>query len=568
LNRFDARKKVVADLEDHGLLAKTDPYDLNLSKCQRCKETVEPLVSTQWFVSMKPLAQPAIDVVEDGRVKFVPENWSKTYFEWMYNIRDWCISRQLWWGHRIPAWHCQACAEIVVAREAPEKCTKCGSAELKQDTDVLDTWFSSALWPFSTLGWPEHTRELDRYYPGDVLVTGYDIIFFWVARMMMMGIHFMGEVPFREVHIHGLVRDERGQKMSKSKGNIMDPLEIIDSYGCDALRFTLASLSVPAGRDIKLAESRVEGNRNFTTKIWNAARYCLMNGARLDPDFDPAACRLRINRWIVGKVMQATAKLRAAVESYRLNEAAAVLYHFTWHEFCDWYIEFTKPILTGGDEAAIAETKATMGWALAQLLHLQHPFMPFVSEELWGQLSGDSGGLLISAELPEPDQALIDPEADAEIDWVIRLITEIRAVRSEVNVPPKATTPLYLRGAGATTLARIDAQQEMIRRLARVESIAPLDGAMPDGAVQIVVDDTTAVLPLAGVIDVAEERSRLGREIEKLDGEIAKIDKKLGNAQFRQKAPAEVVEEQEERRAEALQVRDKLTAAQERLATL
>ena len=572
LDRYAAREKVVADLQAEGLLERIEDHRHTVPHGDRSNVAIEPWLTDQWYVDAATLAKPAIEAVEQGRTRFVPKLYENTYFEWMRNIQPWCVSRQIWWGHQIPAWHGPD-GEIFVemseaeARAAAERHYG-KTVELTRDPDVLDTWFSSALWPFSTLGWPEKTPELDRYYPGEVLVTGYDIIFFWVARMMMMGIHFMGEVPFREVHIHGLVRDEFGQKMSKSKGNIMDPLDVIDRYGCDALRFTLAALAVPAGRDIKLAESRVEGYRNFTTKIWNAARYCEMNGATLDPTFDPAACTLRVNRWIVGKVMQTAGKLRAALDSYRLNEAASVLYHFTWDEFCDWYIEFTKPILTGADQAAAAETRAAMGWAMGRLLHLLHPLMPFVSEELWAQLSGDPDALLIRADFPEPDAALIDAEADAEIDWVIRLISEVRTVRAEVNVPAKAMVKLLLRSASETTLARVAAQDETIRRLARLEAIAPLDGEVPQGAVQTVIDEATAVLPLAGVIDIAQEQIRLRKEIEKVQGDIAKVDKKLANEQFLSKAPTEVVEKQKDQRAEAILVRDKLAAALDRLAGL
>ena len=572
LDRYAAREKVVADLQAEGLLERIEDHRHTVPHGDRSNVAIEPWLTDQWYVDAATLAKPAIEAVEQGRTRFVPKLYENTYFEWMRNIQPWCVSRQIWWGHQIPAWHGPD-GEIFVemseaeARAAAERHYG-KTVELTRDPDVLDTWFSSALWPFSTLGWPEKTPELGRYYPGEVLVTGYDIIFFWVARMMMMGIHFMGEVPFREVHIHGLVRDEFGQKMSKSKGNIMDPLDVIDRYGCDALRFTLAALAVPAGRDIKLAESRVEGYRNFTTKIWNAARYCEMNGATLDPTFDPAACRLRVNRWIVGKVMQTAGKLRAALDSYRLNEAASVLYHFTWDEFCDWYIEFTKPILTGADQAAAAETRAAMGWAMGRLLHLLHPLMPFVSEELWTQLSGDPDALLIRGAFPEPDAASVDAEADAEIDWVIRLISEVRTVRAEVNVPAKAMVKLLLRSAGETTLARVAAQDETIRRLARLESIAPLDGEVPQGAVQTVIDEATAVLPLAGVIDIAQEQIRLRKEIEKVQVDIAKVDKKLANEQFLSKAPTEVVEKQKDQRAEAVLVRDKLAAALDRLAGL
>jgi valyl-tRNA synthetase len=520
-------------------------------------------------VDAATLAKPGIEAVQDGRIKFVPKQWENTYFEWMRNIQPWCVSRQIWWGHQIPAWYGPDGAVFVeYSEEAAGKAAEAhygDAVELTRDEDVLDTWFSSALWPFSTLGWPDETPELARYYPGDVLVTGFDIIFFWVARMIMMGLHFMGEVPYRTVYIHALVRDQHGQKMSKSKRNIIDPLELIDKYGCDALRFTLAALLAP-GRDVKLSESRVEGYRNFSTKLWNAARYGLMNGAALEDDFDPAACTQTINRWIVGKVAATGQTLSDAIEAYRFDEAANILYHFTWDEFCDWYLEFTKPILAGDDEAAARETRATMGWALGRLLHLLHPLMPFITEELWEHLGGRERGRLITSAWPEDAPALIDTAAQAEIDWVIRLISEVRGVRAEMHVPARAEIPLLLKDAGEASRRRLEAYRDIVARQARLGSIELTDGAVPKGAVQIVLDEATAILPLADVIDVSKELKRLEREIDKAASEIGKLDRKLANADFLAKAPPEVVEEQRERRAEATQLRDRLASALERLA--
>ncbi len=439
LDRYAARKLVVADMDALGLLAETEDHLHAVPHGDRSGVAIEPWLTDQWYVDAATLAKPAIAAVEEGRIVFVPKNWENTYFEWMRNIQPWCVSRQIWWGHQIPAWYGADGTVFVeldeAAARAAAKAHYGKSVTLTQDEDVLDTWFSSALWPFSTLGWPDRTPALERYYPGDVLVTGFDIIFFWVARMIMMGLHFMDEVPFRTVYIHALVRDERGQKMSKSKGNIIDPLMLIDKFGCDALRFTLTAL-LAQGRDIKLSESRVEGYRNFITKLWNAARYCLMNGAALDDAFDPAACRQTVNRWIVGKTAEAAHQVEDALAAYRFNEAAGALYHFTWNVFCDWYLEFTKPILDGGDAAAQDETRAAMAWTLGRLLHLLHPFVPFVTEELWEQLSGADSEPLIHAAWPEFDPAASDPAAAAEMDWVIRLISEIRGVRSELNVPP------------------------------------------------------------------------------------------------------------------------------------
>ena len=569
LDRFEARKRVVADLEALGLVEKIVDHTHMVPYGDRGGVPIEPWLTDQWYVDATTLAKPAIDAVEQGQTRFVPETWTKTYYEWMRNIQPWCVSRQLWWGHRIPAWYGPD-GEIFV--EETEDAAVAGAqahygktVALNRDEDVLDTWFSSALWPFSTLGWPEQTPELKRFYPTDVLVTGFDIIFFWVARMMMFGLHFMKVEPFYTVYIHALVRDARGQKMSKSKGNIIDPLELIDEFGGDALRFTLAALAVP-GRDIRLSESRVAGYRNFATKLWNAARYCLMNGAVLNPAFDPAACEQAINRWIVGKVAETAKELEAAIAAYRFNDAADVLYHFIWGSFCDWYLEFTKPILAGGAEAAAAETRATMGWALGQLLHLLHPFMPFITEELWEHLGGAKGGRLITAAWPSYGAELTDPDAAAEIDWVIRLISEVRAVRAEMNVPGGAEIPLLVRDANGANQARMGRHRDLIARLARLSSLEPQGGEVPKGAVQIVLDEATAILPLAEVIDVGQELVRLKREVEKAEGEIAKLDKKLGNQQFLAKAPPDVVEEQRERRTESVLLRDKLAAALWRLA--
>jgi len=568
LDRYEARQRVVADLEAEGLLEKVEEHVHMVPHGDRSGVAVEPWLTDQWFVDAATMAKPAIAAVEDGRITFVPQQWSNTYYDWMHNIQPWCISRQLWWGHQIPAWYGPDDTIFVAESEAEAAAlaaTHYGkTVALRRDEDVLDTWFSSALWPFSTLGWPEETRELARYYPGDVLVTGFDIIFFWVARMIMMGLHFMGDVPFRTVYIHALVRDEHGQKMSKSKGNIIDPLEMIDAYGCDALRFTFAALLSP-GRDIKLSASRVEGYRNFVTKLWNAARYALMNGAALDAAYDPARCRETVNRWIVGEVAETGRKFDAAIAAYRFDEAANALYHFTWHEFCDWYLEFTKPILAGDDAAAAAETRATTAWALGQLLHLMHPVMPFVTEELWESLSG-GGAALVTEAWPRYDDALIDRAAASEIDWVIRLVSEVRATRAEMNVPVAARIPLLIKDAGATTRERLETHRDIIERLARLSESGIHDGEVPDGAVQIVLDEATLLLPLAEVIDIGQERARLAREIDKVAGEIAKFDKKLANENFLAKAPPEVVEEQRARRAEQAALREKLSAALQRLA--
>ncbi|MBI3710128.1 MAG: valine--tRNA ligase [Proteobacteria bacterium] len=567
LDRFEARKRVVAAMEELGLLAKAEPHVHMVPHGDRSGVPVEPWLTVQWYADAAKLAEPAIKAVEDGRTAFVPKTWEKTYYHWMRNIQPWTISRQLWWGHQIPAWYGPDGAVFVdyteEAARAQAQAHYGKDVALTRDPDVLDTWFSSALWPFSTLGWPDETPELKRYYPTDTLVTSFDIIFFWVARMMMMGLHFMKEVPFRTVYIHALVRDAKGQKMSKSKGNIIDPLELIDKFGSDALRFTLTALAAQ-GRDIKLDEARVAGYRNFATKLWNAARYCQMNGATAPAaSFDPATARLTVNRWIVGEIARAAQAVETAIESYRFNDAAGAAYQFTWATFCDWYLEFTKPILNGGDAAAKAETRAVTAFVLQQILKLLHPMMPFITEELWEKL--EFGGPLITAPWPQLDTGKTDPAADAEMGWVVEAVTQIRALRAEMNVPAGARLKLYHRDATPIAVKRLDTHRGIIETLARLDTIAALtDGALK-GTAQIAVPEATLVLPLAGVIDAAAERARLTKEVGKLAGEIGKIDQKLANPQFVAKADPEIVEDQRERRSEAEAARVRLAAALERL---
>jgi valyl-tRNA synthetase len=569
LDRFEARKRILADLEEQGLVEKVEKIRHAVPYSQRSETPIEPFLSDQWYADAKTLAAEAIRAVEDGRTRFVPEQYANIYFEWMRNIQPWCISRQLWWGHRIPAWYGPD-GEIFVAMDEAEAKAAADAhygkpVELARDEDVLDTWFSSGLWPFSTLGWPEETPELERFYPTSVLVTGFDIIFFWVARMMMLGLKFMGEVPFKEVYIHGLVRDERGQKMSKSKGNVIDPLDLIEQYGADALRFTILA-STAQGRDIKFGESRVQGYRNFATKLWNATRFCELNGCDLDPAFDPAACTQTVNRWMISKLVRAAAQTGEAFGAYRFNEAASTLYQFTWNEFCDWYLELAKPLLTGEDEAAKAETRKTAGFVLAKLLHLLHPATPFVTEELWERRYGAPGGPLIRADWPVFDQALIDHAAEDELDWLVRTIGAIRTARSEIGVPPGAKMALDVHGAAALTLERIERHRPALERLARLERIAPADGPIGKGALQVVVDEATLVLPLEGVIDLDQEQQRLERELKKVLTDLEKIEKKLANPQFVEKAPEAVVSELRDRRVETQQARDKLAAARDRIA--
>jgi valyl-tRNA synthetase len=570
LDRFEARKRIVAMLEELGLLEKIEPHAHTVPHGDRSGVVIEPYLTDQWYVDVKPLAERALAAVRDGQTRFVPENWEKTYFQWLDNIEPWCVSRQLWWGHQIPAWYgpdgtmfvaeteeealAEALAHAVVNQELTDDEARAladdperAAGYLTRDPDVLDTWFSSALWPFSTLGWPDETPELTRYYPTSVLVTGFDIIFFWVARMMMMGLHVRDEVPFRDVYIHALVRDERGAKMSKSKGNIIDPLELIDQYGADALRFTLAAMAAQ-GRDIKLSIQRVEGYRNFATKIWNAARFAEMNGCVRADGYDPRAARETLNRWVLGECAKTIAEVTAAIASYRFNEAAGAAYRFVWSVFCDWHLELAKPVLQGADGPAKDEARATVAYVFDQICKLLHPFMPFLTEELWAS-KGEGRGLLALAPWPRLD-GLADEAAEAEIGWVVDLVSEIRSARSETNVPAGAQIPLVLVTPSPEVQDRLARWRDAIRRMARLSDISFADAA-PKSSVQLIVRGGTAALPLEGVVDLEAERARLEKERSKLLAEIAKIDAKLANPDFLKRAPEEVVEEQRERRAEA-----------------
>ncbi len=554
LDRFAARRAIVAELERLGLMERIEPHTHQVPHGDRGGVPIEPLLTTQWYCNAEVLAKPAIEAVEAGRTVFVPKQWENTFFAWMREIQPWCISRQLWWGHRIPAWYGPD-GHVFVAYDDAEAAALAlahyGHAEpLTQDEDVLDTWFSSGLWPFSTLGWPEQTPELARYYPGDVLVTGFDIIFFWVARMMMMGLHFMGDVPFRTVYIHGLVRDERGQKMSKSKGNAIDPLELIDRYGADALRFAICALTGP-GRDVKLGEARVKDYRGFVTKLWNAARFCEMNEIRVARGFDPGAVRSPLCRWILDAANTAVADGTAALEDYRLDEYAQSGYRFVWNTYCDWFLEFAKPVFAdGADPDQAAETRATAAYVLGVILRLLHPAMPFVTEELWDRFGYDGAWSLIREPWPTV-VAVPDAEAArAELDWVVRLIGMVRSVRTEMNVPPAALAPVLLRDAAPEALVRAERWIEAIRRMARAsEGARSGRREMPAGSAQAVLDEATVVLPLEGLIDVAAERKRLAGVRDKATAEGAKIGLKLANADFVSRAKPEVVEENRERLA-------------------
>lgn len=618
VDRFAARKRIVERLDSFGFVERIEPHTNMVPHGDRSGTVIEPYLTDQWYVDAKTLAKPAMAAVRSGETTFVPKNWDKTYFEWMENIQPWCISRQLWWGHQIPAWYGpdgkvfvaeteeEAVShalgyyveqEVITVEQGREMALDRNKRDgfITRDEDVLDTWFSSALWPFSTLGWPEDAPEVQRYYPTNVLVTGFDIIFFWVARMMMMGLHFMKEVPFSTIYIHALVRDEKGAKMSKSKGNVIDPLNLIDEYGADALRFTLAAMAAQ-GRDIKLATSRVEGYRNFATKLWNASRFAEMNHCAVPEGFEPAKVKETLNRWIAHESAHTTREVTEAIEAYRFNDAAGSIYRFVWNVYCDWYVELAKPVLLGPDSPAKAETRAMVAWARDEILKLLHPFMPFITEELW-EVTAKRDGLLAlapwplkpSAPTPEqlamlaattgPTDALVspawvlpifdhadftDPAAEAEIGWVIDLVTQIRSVRAEMNIAPATLTALVLAGASTETKERAPRWSDVIKRMARLSDISFADRA-PDGAVQLLVRGEVAALPLKGVIDVAAERTRLDKEIAKADADIKRAESKLANEKFVANAAEEVVEEEREKREAALARRAKLLEALERL---
>ncbi len=571
LERFEARKKVVAEIESLGLLEKIEDNPHTVPYGDRSGVVIEPLLTDQWFADAATLAQPAIRAVENGSTRFVPSKWTNTYYDWMRNIQPWCISRQLWWGHRIPAWF--GPDGMIFVEETEEAAFAAAEAhygksvDLNQDNDVLDTWFSSALWPFSTLGWPEQTPALDKYYQTDVLVTGFDIIFFWVARMMMMGLHFMDEAPFHTVYIHALVRDEHGAKMSKSKGNVVDPLDLMDSYGADALRFFL-SVSAAQGRDVRLSEQRVEGYRNFTTKLWNAARFCEMNECTVPEGFDPFAVKEVINKWIVGETVKCEAAVREALEGkrdgYRFNDASNAIYAFTWNIFCDWYLEFAKLPFQGNDKA---ETQATAAWVLDQILKILHPFMPFVTEELWGSLGAERQTDLIVADWPDYAAASIDVAAAEEMEWVQGLITGIRGVRNEMNVPAGAKVPLVFNDGSERDKEWLEQHWDIIARMARLEG-RDVDVPLPKGSLQFVHKGATVALPLAGAMDIDAEKARLAKEIGKLNGYMTGLNKKLGNEKFVANAPAHVVDAEKAKLTDAEIQLAKLNDAAARLAEL
>jgi valyl-tRNA synthetase len=561
LDRFEARDQIVKLLEESGVLEKVEDRVIQTPYGDRSGAVIEPWLTDQWYVDAETLAKPALEAVRSGDIRVVPETWKKTWYNWLENIQPWCVSRQLWWGHQIPAWYADDGAVFVAENEA-EAQRLAGNKPLRRDSDVLDTWFSSALWPFGTLGWPEQSETLKRHYPNDVLISGFDILFFWDARMAMQGLHFMGERPWKTLYLHGLVRDATGAKMSKSKGNTVDPLGLIDRYGADALRFTLAAME-SQGRDIKLDEKRVEGYRNFATKLWNAARFAQSNGIGGSTTLEPPAATQAVNRWIIAETVKTIQALDLALADLRFDESANTIYQFVWSQFCDWYLELTKPILQGEDRAAADETRAVAGWVLDQILVLLHPFMPFITEELWHALAARDHDLIV-ARWPMADARAIDPEASAEIGWLIRLVQEVRAARAELNVPPGAKLTLHVSGASAETAARIDRQQATLSRLARLEAIRPtaFGGA---GAAQVVVDEATFALPLDGVIDLAAERGRLAKGAEAAEKEAAALAGRLNNPAFVEKAKPEAVAKAREDHAAKSAEAERLRAALARL---
>jgi len=565
-DRFEARKLIVEELKEKGLLEKVESYRHALGRCYRCQTVVEPYLTPQWFVKIKPLAEPAMAAVREGRVRIIPEGWTNSYFAWMENIKDWCISRQIWWGHQIPAWYCVTCdsghivqsgqgdfiltkeAKPIVARREPESCTRCGGGKFVRDPDVLDTWFSSALWPFSTLGWPEKTDDLKTFYPTSVLVTSFDILFFWVARMIMMGLKFMGDVPFRDVYIHALVRDQEGQKMSKSKGNVIDPLEVMGRYGTDALRFTLAALTA-VGRDVKLAEDRIGGYQNFVNKLWNATRFVLMNvsdGARSEEISLDSFHNRQLNladQWILSRLNSTIDEARRAIDSYRFNDFAHHLYQFTWHEFCDWYIEMSKLSLNGtlGDDPV--KTRTVLIAVLEKLLHLLHPVMPFVTEEIWQGVAAGRGSIMVRP-YPQADNRWVRPEVEKQIDFLIEVIRAIRNLRTEMNCPPSKPVRIILFGS-EEDMALLRSQEVYLRALARAGSVEYLTaGERPRGAATTVVRTVEIYLPLDQMVNLGEERERLLKEIPKVEEELARVQRKLGNQAFLTNAKEEIVQKE------------------------
>jgi valyl-tRNA synthetase len=554
MDRYECRKAIVKELEEKGFLLKIEPYTVGLGRCYRCKDVVEPLISKQWFVKTGPLAAEALKAVETGATRIVPEHWTKTYYDWMNNIRDWCISRQIWWGHRVPAWTCEDCGTIVVSRQDPVECTSCKGSRLVQETDVLDTWFSSALWPFSTMGWPDRSELLKTFYPTSCLVTGFDILFFWVARMMMMGIKVMEDVPFKDVYIHALVRDESGKKMSKSLGNVIDPLEVMDRLGTDAFRFTLAALAAQ-GRDIRLSESRIEGYRNFMNKIWNAARFALpyLDAADGLPAMDELESPSLPEQWILSRLNATVREAREAIETYRFNDAAQALYQFTWHEFCDWYIEQTKIPLSGEDSVAATRSTAVLRHVLDSLMRLLHPFIPFITEEVASKIPSN-GSTVINGPFPTVDTALDNPEAERKMGILMGLISAVRNIRAEMNLAPGKQLPLIVLPSSEEEQSVVEKDKQMVIALGRISDLTlsnpgePVE--VPRMSATAVIGEMTIFVPLEGIVDPDAEIARLEKELAKIEKELAGVDKKLSNESFLAKANPDAVQKQKDRQTE------------------
>ncbi|CAM1636080.1 Aminoacyl-tRNA synthetase [Bartonella apihabitans] len=568
VDRFVARQKIVEMMEEGGYLQGIEDHTHMVPHGDRGGVPIEPLLTDQWYVNAAKLAKPAIDAVKNGKTTIIPKNWEKTYFNWMENIEPWCISRQLWWGHQIPAWYGPD-GKVFVEKSA-EEAQKAADAhygkavELRRDEDVLDTWFSSALWPFSTLGWPDKTKELEIYYPTSVVVTGFDILFFWVARMMMMGLHFMHDVPFHNIYMHALVRDKHGAKMSKSKGNVIDPLDLMDEYGADALRFTLAIMAAQ-GRDVKLDPARIAGYRNFGTKLWNATRFAEMNGVAYDPAFKPESVKLSLNRWILTELSKTIEAVTSGIENYKFNEAAAAVYRFIWNTLCDWYLELLKPIFQGGDENEKKEAQACVAWVLEQVYKILHPFMPYMTEELWALTATDKHKRnTMLALAPWPDINFRDEKAAEDINWLIDVVGGIRSARAEMNVPAGAMAPLVIVEAGQTTKERVERHEAAIKRLARIETIE-FANKVPEASAQIILGEATFCMPLGKLIDFEAERARLTKEMGKIDLDIEKVEKKLDNPKFVANAKPDIVEAERERLDELNAAKEKLVIAIKRL---
>ncbi|MFC4626178.1 valine--tRNA ligase [Daeguia caeni] len=567
-DRFKVRVRIVELMQERGYLEKIEDHVHAVPHGDRGGVPIEPYLTDQWYVNAAELAKPAMAAVREGRTQIVPKNWEKTYFDWMENIQPWCVSRQLWWGHQIPAWYGPDGTCFVEKSEDEAKAAARAhygkDVELERDSDVLDTWFSSALWPFSTLGWPDQTPELATYYPTSVLVTGFDILFFWVARMMMMGLHFMKEIPFHTVYLHALVRDKHGAKMSKSKGNVIDPLELMDEYGADALRFTLAIMAAQ-GRDVKLDPARIAGYRNFGTKLWNATRFAQMNGVRLDPDFRPDNAKLTVNRWILTELTKACRAVTEGIAQYRFNDAASAAYRFVWNQFCDWYLELLKPIFMGEDEAAKAEAQATSAYCLDQIYKILHPFMPFMTEELWALTAGEGKEReTVLALASWPELSFEDEEAASDINWLVDLVSGIRSVRAEMNVPAGAVAPIVVLDANAQTRDRFARHDAAIKRLARVESVT-FEAVAPKGAAQLLLGEATIAIPLGNLIDLKAEAARLAKEAAKVTADIERTKGKLANEKFVANAREEVVEAERERLAELKETLERIEVAQARI---